>query len=391
MSVTAFTFADATVAETPEALIAWCETHGEEAGRQLLSGAFAAWFRQIGRADLAQVAEDAIERGQDATQQVSLFVGLGKIADYYHRSLARRFTFLLVGRTGVGKSSTINTLLGKKVAEVGSSVPVTTEVIAFETEIAGIPCRVVDTPGLCDGLGRDDDYVQRMHRAVGDPGVDCVWFVTPLTETRVRIDEIEAIRTITEAFGTKIWDRSVIVLSFADRLHEPGEFQQQLEVRPGPLLQAIAAARGGKPPVEVGDAIAKAIPFVSVSNRRTQTPDGAPWLSRLYLATLDRMSAEGFGPFYLSLLDRVVEAPGPGKPIAPQLIHTTTHVTVSPSIVIEPRLQKEYESTFDRQLAKGAGVEVGFIETVKAAYQAVKQVARKTVTAVKGLFSRLFG
>lgn len=50
----------------------------------------------------------------------------------------RKFHFLLIGRTGVGKSSTINSLLGKDVAKVGAYEPTTMGVENFESEIEGI-------------------------------------------------------------------------------------------------------------------------------------------------------------------------------------------------------------------------------------------------------------
>ena len=306
-----FSLSDGTAASSPDSLIRWCEANPQEGAQHLLTGDFAKWLTEWGRDDLVQVATDALAHGRDDAEKLSLFIGFSKIADYFQRSLTRRFTFLLVGRTGVGKSSTINTLLGKEVAEIGDTVPVTSEVVSYDTDILSIPCRVVDTPGLSDGSRMDDDYLVRMHKAVGKPGWNCVWFVTPLTETRVRDNEISAINHITEAFGPEIWSRSVVVLSFAVYLSVPERFQRQMTVRPGPLRKAIADAVGGEPTRPVGSQIAAGIPFVAVTNEQDTTPDGAHSLGHLYVETLDRMSAAGFGPLFLALMGRAAGPAGP--------------------------------------------------------------------------------
>ncbi len=57
----------------------------------------------------------------------------------------RDLTFLLVGRTGVGKSSTINTLLGSEVAKTGRYCPTTVEVQKYKHTHDGVTFIIVDT------------------------------------------------------------------------------------------------------------------------------------------------------------------------------------------------------------------------------------------------------
>lgn len=374
-----FTLSDGTTVSTPGALIRWCEDHAKEGIRHLLAGDFKQWLTDLGRDDLAQVAADAVAHGRNDEERLSLFIGFSKVADYFQQSAERRFTFLLVGRTGVGKSSTINTLLGKQVAPVGDTVPVTSKVESYDTDILGIPCRVVDTPGLADGKHLDHDYIARIHAAVGNPGVDCVWFVTPLTEMRVRDDELGAINLITQALGPGIWSRSVVVLSFADFLSVADRYQRQLAVRPLALRQAIADALGGNPPQPVGSDIAASIPFVAVSNEQDTTPDGAHWLGHLYVETLDRMSAAGFGPMFLALMERTQNLAwsdsGTGALGSPG--------SSSTPIVIDQTLNIKYENVVSNKVYESTGYrpEPGFLDQVvsvgKSAWNAVKSAGRK--------------
>ena len=148
----------------------------------------------------------------------------------------RKFHFLLIGRTGVGKSSTINSLLGKDIAKVGAYEPTTMGVENFESEIEGIKFSVIDTPGLCDDIedANDDKYIGLIQKQVKE--IDCVLFVTELSATRVTSDEKRGIKLITQSLTPEVWNNSVIIFTFADNV--PSERYQEALAKRSELIRS---------------------------------------------------------------------------------------------------------------------------------------------------------
>lgn len=208
-----------------------------------------------------------------------------------------KFVFLLVGRTGVGKSSTINKLMGMELAATSRRKATTLDVEFYDNEINGIKFTVVDTPGLCDELpeeGNDYKYLELISSKVKH--IDLLWFVTPIYEARIRSDELNGIKIITEAFGKNIWKHSIIIFTFADKADD--DYIVQLQERTEDIREAIAKYTELE--------IANNIPSVAVDNRKSEiTPDGKNWVAELYTQAFVRISERGTIPFLLATIQRL--------------------------------------------------------------------------------------
>ena len=78
----------------------------------------------------------------------------------YSRSLLLPLDVLLVGATGVGKSSTINALFGHRVAKVGTGCdPETQLVSSYKVKDY---FRIHDSAGLGDGLANDERHAKNI-------------------------------------------------------------------------------------------------------------------------------------------------------------------------------------------------------------------------------------
>ncbi|MCC5625250.1 GTPase [Nostoc sp. CHAB 5715] len=221
------------------------------------------------------------------------------------RVIDKQIIFVLTGRTGVGKSSTVNSLLDCEVAKVGKYEPTTNSLETYEHELNGINFIIVDTPGLCDDLeeaGNDKKYLNLMKPKIQK--MVSMWFVSKLDDTRVTSDEKRVIKRLSKEFGKKAWECSVIVFTFANSVPS-SEYEETLKIRTELIRKEIAQY--------VGEDIAHQIPSIAVDNRSKITPDGKKWLGEFFTKVFVRASESGLIAFAAAMKDSLFSSSGEAR------------------------------------------------------------------------------
>ena len=188
---------------------------------------------------------------------------------------------VFVGRSGVGKTSTINSILNSVVAKVDKFQPATKEIMVYEHDFNDISLTINDTPGFCDDVpekNNDANYVKLIKSKFKIPF--CLVYVTELHAPRVSGDEKRTIQTITENLGKKIWERSVILFTHSDK-EPPEDFQETLDMRTQLLREEIAK--------HIGEDETETIPNISISNIQEKLPNGELWKPAFYSSILNRL------------------------------------------------------------------------------------------------------
>ena len=122
--------------------------------------------------------------------------------------------FLLLGRTGVGKSSLVNSTFGGNPAKTDAYDACTKIVEYFAQGTSWGNITLIDTPGMAES-DRNRAYLRMIKRQVDLASVDAAIYVTRLNETRFYPSEKETIAKICNVLGTDVWVRSILVMTFA--------------------------------------------------------------------------------------------------------------------------------------------------------------------------------
>lgn len=126
---------------------------------------------------------------------------------------------LVVGRTGQGKSTLINSLieLGEEIAQEGAETDMctrSTHSYVHPELLPDVRVRIVDSPGLQDIHVNEQLYIQDMKAQCQE--VSLVLYCMKMTNHRLAYDDTLALRRLHQAFGPSFWKRVIFVLTFAN-------------------------------------------------------------------------------------------------------------------------------------------------------------------------------
>ncbi|KAI3760031.1 hypothetical protein L1987_50419 [Smallanthus sonchifolius] len=120
---------------------------------------------------------------------------------------------LVIGKAGVGKSATINSIFGEEKTPVGAFQPATGSVKEITGVVGGVTVRVFDTPGLRASVmeqGYNRSVLASAKKFTKKNLPDIVLYVDRLDAQTRDHNDIPLLKTITSSLGSAIW-RSAIV------------------------------------------------------------------------------------------------------------------------------------------------------------------------------------
>ncbi|XP_063069324.1 GTPase IMAP family member 7-like [Engraulis encrasicolus] len=130
-----------------------------------------------------------------------------------------QWRIMLLGRRGVGKSSTGNTILRQEAFPVNMSLGRITEFCDRNTgTVDGRPVAVIDTPGLKNAKGGEKKVVREILKNISlyKPGPHVFLFTLPFGN--LTQDDIRVLKIIERMFGKKVWWYTILVFTHGDSL-----------------------------------------------------------------------------------------------------------------------------------------------------------------------------
>ena len=132
---------------------------------------------------------------------------------------AKQIKFIIIGQTGIGKSTLINGLIGAEVAKVEGGFTtegVTRKVESYSRKIGELKILAYDSPGLEDGSGNEKTYLEEIYKTCRQ-GMDLVVFAIQFRSRFVPDNpDARAMVKFTKKLKPAIWEKTLVVLTCAN-------------------------------------------------------------------------------------------------------------------------------------------------------------------------------
>lgn len=200
----------------------------------------------------------AIQQFPSATQE-KLKEILGKLKQENVNTL----TILVMGKGGVGKSSTVNSIVGERVVVVNAFQSEGPRPVMVSRTLAGFTLNIIDTPGIVEGGYVNDQAVEIIKRFLWNKTIDVLLYVDRLDAYRVDNLDRQVVKAITDSFGKNIWRRGLVILTHAQFSPPDGlSYEDFLSRRSEAILKVVRLGAG----IKKQDVQGFSIPVVLVEN-----------------------------------------------------------------------------------------------------------------------------
>ncbi|RVW20202.1 Translocase of chloroplast 34, chloroplastic [Vitis vinifera] len=225
-------------------------------------------------------------------------------------------TILVMGKGGVGKSSTVNSILGERAVTVNAFQSEGPRPVMVSRSQAGFTLNIIDTPGLVEGGYVNDQAVEIIKRFLLDKTIDVLLYVDRLDVYRTDNLDKQVVKAITDSFGKQIWRRGVVVLTHGQLSPPDGlNYENFFSRRSEALMRVVRLGAG----IRKQDLQDFAIPVIPVENsgrcNKNESdekilPNGTAWIPNLVKMIIDLVSN---GSKAILVDKKLIEGPNPNK------------------------------------------------------------------------------
>ncbi|PWA76563.1 translocase of chloroplast 34 [Artemisia annua] len=126
-----------------------------------------------------------------------------------------KLTILVMGKGAVGKSSTVNSIIGERVVTTGAFQSEAPRPTMVSRERSGFTLNIIDTPGIVEAGYINDQALEIIKRFLLNKTIDVLLYVDRLDAYRVDTLDLQVVKAITKSFGQEIWRRVIVVFTHA--------------------------------------------------------------------------------------------------------------------------------------------------------------------------------
>ena len=301
-----------------------------------------------------------------------------------------RLTILITGKTGVGKSRLVNALVGEPVAKEGRSKSACTDTVtSYRTKIKGVDVVVWDSPGLQDETCNERLYLQDMESKLSQ-GFDVMIYCISMTDTRFYDTDKSAIRTLTEVFGSKLWENGVVALTFANLKTKDPDEEDDLAYYLGERYFWEKAIFEFLAELNVDLQVRQQIPIIPTGNyKQLRLHECENWLSDLWIKCFSVMSISS-GLAFLKINESRLKYPH-SSPATASTAAAACSSDENPMLMNEDENQSAYNPDHEdipREIPLNQEQEDGLLKRIWNAFSEVYKAAKNFGHRILRFFTR---